>query len=367
VLNAARWLSGPIVNGWLGLANPGAGPWLRDAVGATGVGPGLVASADWMAARVGADTFVPMASATIGFFGLAATGWLAVRRIFWPRPLGLLEAQALALALFGAATALLIGVARLAYFDLHPAQIHADRYGVWPCLMWLGLALMLLLGVAQRARAPWWRLAVPLFALLVGTLAWPSHLGFRGWGIAVYRNAERGAAAMTLGVHDRRYLPGEGVIELPVFERVVDALKRRRVSVFADRSAAWVGRSLPLKLLAQSVPDVAAVIPEPVQLMDGERVVAFMGWMGEDQRHGIEELIVVNSSRRVVGIARWSADLRPVELGLIANPAWIGFDGYARVASDCASLRLVGVSANGLHSLARFDPCSAEAAERALK
>ena len=362
LLIAARWLSGPIVNGWLGLAEPAAGAWVRSVVGTQAFGSWLVASADWMTARVGAQTFVPIAGATIGLVGLGATGWLIIARLLQPRKMGQLEAQALALTLFGAATGVLIGVARLSYFDVNPAQIYADRYGVWPCLMWLGLALMALVEVAARVRSVWVRLSVPLIAVFIGVMAWPSHLAYRGWGMTVYQNAERGAAATTLGVRDPPYLPAAGIIPVSEFEQVVDAMQRKRVSMFADRSADWVGKRVPIPVRRPPVPDIAAVIPESVQILDGENVVAFTGWVGgESVRRGLDELIVIDKAHRVVGIARWSRDPRVIEPGLILKPKWIGFDGYTRVTPGCESLILAGVGATYVQPLARFEPCPQKA------
>lgn len=357
-LTTARWLSGPLVNGWLGLSEPLAGNWLRSTVVAHGPGQWLVASSDWAAARFGAREFVRFTSAALGFLGLATATALTLARVWRPRPLGLLEAQAFALMLFGAAVGVLIGMARLVYFDQNPSQVFADRYGVWPCLFWLGLGSILVIRFASRVPASL-RWAVPVLVLAVAALAWPSHLGYRGWGIAVYRNAERGAAAIAMDVRDAAYLPAEVEVTRPVLEEVIGQLRKRRLSMFSTRSSAWVGARAPLRVELSSATQQASVRTTQIGVDAGQRVMSFEGALHAGvSRVGLHELFVVDAKRRVVGLARWSFDPRPVELGLVPRPQWTGFDGYIRSDLDCAPLTLVGLRGKKqAEVLARFVPC----------
>jgi len=371
LLVAARWLSSPMINGWLGLADPAAGAWVRGNVEAHGVGAWLVASADSLSAHFGTRRFIEYAGMAIGLIGLAATAAFTLGALRRSRALGALEALAFALALFGAATGLLIGLARLSYFDQHPLQILADRYGVWPCLMWLGLGLLVLLrfSVHLRRRASrdapthpapngltWQCVFVPLLIVAVGALSWPSHLGYRGWGMVVYRNSERGAAGIALGVSDPAYGPSHGVSERQFEQRVMAALKSRKLSMFAPQSVDWVGKTLPAPVADALDVQPARVIAEPAEDLNGNRVVSFRGNVFERRRsRRLRELVVIDAGRRVVGIAHWSADWR--NIGLVIRARWTDFDGYARVPADCAPLTLVGINANGAERMAQFDPC----------
>ncbi len=356
---AARWLSAPFVNGWLGLSEPEIGAWIRGSLAAHGIGGWLVGTADAMASRSGTAAFVRGAGTVIGLGGLAAVAWLTFRRLRRPRALGALEALAFALALFGAATGLLIGLARLTYFDVHPGQILADRYGVWPCLLWLGLGILVILRGSGGIRTPWFRLSLPVLALLAGVMAWPSHLGYRDWGMAVYRKAERGAAAIAGGLRDPDYSPSGHLAPLHVELRVIDLLREKRLAMFIPRSPGWVGRILPLEVAPAPDPEPATVLPEPMQWLKGHRALAFSGWVVDKHvRRRYEELVVLDSARRIVGIARWSMDPRPIAPGLLMHPRWHGFDGYARVPRDCAPLLLAGIGGDVATPLAKFDPCA---------
>jgi len=357
-LTTARWLSGPLVNGWLGLSDPLPGSWLRESVAAQEPGRMLVASANWAATRFGGRGFVHTAGAVIGSLGLAAAAGLTLVRVWRPRPLGFLENQAFALMLFGAAAGVVIGVARLAYFDQHPSQVFADRYGVWPCLFWLGLGTLLIIRNAAGATSSL-RWTMPVLVLFVAVAAWPSHLGYRGWGAAVYRNAERGAAAIAMDVRDAPFLPAAAETTKPNFERVVELLRQRRLSMFATRSSAWIGARPPLRLEVPASIDRAAVRPTLLGSSGGRRLMSFHGRLLDGvSRSGLDELFVVDNTQRVVGLARWSFDPSPVPLGLVSRPQWRGFDGYIRSELDCAPLTLVGLRGTKGEALALFAPCA---------
>jgi hypothetical protein len=64
------------------------------------------------------------------------------------------ERVGVALAWFGVAAAVLVGVVRVSYFDVHPDQASSPRYLPWSSLAWAGLLLVLV--ARPRARAFTW-------------------------------------------------------------------------------------------------------------------------------------------------------------------------------------------------------------------
>ncbi|HZP64811.1 MAG TPA: hypothetical protein VFB32_00755, partial [Rudaea sp.] len=201
-LAAVRWISAPLVHAWLGHADPPLDTAMTGGMLRTDFGPTVVDSANWLQAASGIDW---RTLATL--FSAAAVLAFAIRFVLLlraPRRVKRLHAFACAFCLFALATAAVIGIGRLTYFEEHPDQLYADRYLVWPCLFWTGLALLLLgdLARARKAAIPFLLIAcaLPLFAL-------PMQQVSAMWSGLVFKMSQRVAASARSGVFDAEIYP----------------------------------------------------------------------------------------------------------------------------------------------------------------
>lgn len=321
-----QWLASPFFHAWLGFAEPGMLAW----------NPGsrpeeklMLDAAAGLAAGLGPDWKLRAALA-FGLSGVA--GWILLLVRAWRQPQALTGVGALALGLssFGLAVGALIALARLAYFDLHPGQLMADRYLPWPGLFWLGLALALAERAAE-ARTPAWRAVAPVLAVLLFVVMLPSHRGQIGWSAAIHRLNQHAAVAAQLGLWDPERFPSEQDASRRDVETTLALLRERRLSMFAEpayrlRSEAWRAAPGEGRLLADARAHVTRRFHDDI----GDRpVAAFEGWLpriAHRPRHAV--LVVVDVQGAVRGLAKFSFLGPDASPRRFIVPAKHGFDGY---------------------------------------
>jgi hypothetical protein len=187
--------------------------------------------------------------AAIGAAMLGLTMWLTWRAARQPARRGL--RLGIALAWFGVACAVLIGLARRGYFIAHPEQIYALRYLPWSSLAWGGL---LLAGVMQvRARA-----AIVL-TLLLPMLALPSEFGMLVLARKVQDVAEDTAIGAAVGVLPAGDVLGE--TDIDDLRSALPALYDAHTAIFAWPETELLGASAPANIAPLAAINVTA---EPV-------------------------------------------------------------------------------------------------------
>lgn len=134
--------------------------------------------------------------------GLAVATWRAWRR----GDAGRMHRVGLGLAWFAVGMALIVALARTAYFQEHPGQRYANRYLLWSSLFWLGIMVAWLsrspvrpaaCAVTAPSRPPVPAVAVALAMLAAG---WATSSNFRIWGEIVQANIRRDVAGIVSGV-----------------------------------------------------------------------------------------------------------------------------------------------------------------------
>jgi hypothetical protein len=147
----------------------------------------------------------------------------------------------LAIAWFGLAAAGIIALSRLGYFVDHPDQIYADRYQPWPCLFWLGVALVALGRRSTGASA--WPRALAAGALALAIIAWPAERGGRIYASLIRGLVDNTAAGVATGVlgHDDSF--GETLRE--ELERGVPVIRDAQLPPFSWPETRALGPLLP--------------------------------------------------------------------------------------------------------------------------
>jgi hypothetical protein len=321
-----QWLASPFFHAWLGYAEPGMLGWNP---GTRPEEKPLLESARALAAWLGPD-WKARIGLLIGLAGVIGWAWQLFRAWRHPQALGGVGALALGLSSFGLAVGAIIALARLAYFDLHPGQLMADRYLPWPGLFWLGLAL----AIAERAAAsaaPVWRAAAPVLAVALFLVLLPSHRGEVGWSAAVHRGNQQSAVAAQLGLWDAERFPREDDASRRDVETTLALLRERRLSMFAEPAyALWSEAWRAPPDTGPELPMARAFVTRRFHDETGNRpVAAFEGWLTRIEgrpRHPV--LVVVDGNGEIRGLAKPSfigPDKSPTRFNV---PAKRGFDGY---------------------------------------
>lgn len=338
----ARWLASPWVNAWLGFADPPLLPWMKEsrhlpvrilALSANGLNSlGL----HWRSGM----------SAAIGFGGLAALGAYTLGRLRRWREPQRSEVVAFGVCLFAAATGVIIGIGRLHYFDQFPGQIFADRYLVWPCLFWFGLAMLGIHAVARRLpprRVP----ALVTMLLLVPVMLLVTQGANSAWGAAVYRLNQRSAAAARSDVIDNEVFPDGADADRATVLDVLTLMRERKLAMFAEPGSEWLGQMLPTPPQANPVVQVQMLGTSAVaDARNGEASAHFEGWVVQGiaalPRAGT--LAVLDDHDLVRGFAEFSFIRPDAESLRLDLPSKRGFDGYIRHYGPSERYRLVHVS-----------------------
>jgi len=327
LLAGARWLGAPFVTMTSYLWDPGA----------TGLVPtDALRSLCGRIARTAAahlpDLHVSvMPQAMFGALGMLALLGASWRRLRANDVAGPMEATGLGIAWFGLGAAGIVSLSRLTYFQEHPEQIYADRYLCWPCLFWLGIALI---GLSRRAKpktrgmsadrtTSFAAKAVFACALVIPLLAWPTQFGGSIYAALVGSHVDNMAVGSIVGVFPRGADTGE--TDPAEFARGIPVLSPRHIAQFGDRIASIVGEALPA---ASPLLDGATIETKSVtDNMLGEPGTAVTVRLPRtgDETH---RLFLVDAGNRVVGIAVWDARLQPT-----------GYSGFARGTLTPSDLR----------------------------
>jgi len=326
---AAQWLSSPWANAWLGLADPPLQPWLTQNLHRhSGLASLLAGTANALAAGVG----LPWQSIST-LFGLLGVGVFVVQtatRLMRRIPFSRYTAVATGLCLFGAMTALVIGVGRLDYLDANPNQVFADRYLGWPCLFWTGLTLLLLDSVSRRNR-PALTNAALLTLLLLPVLLLPTHRGWAGWAASMHQIAQRSAAAARSDVFDAAVFPDGADARREDVQASLGLFREKHLAMFADPGWQLLGTSLAdasapaeIEVNARVTGTLRDALTQlPAAHVEGE-IKQGMALVRDAQ------LVVIDEAWRVCGLAEFSfvaGDAKPLSLRV---PRKRGFDGYIR-------------------------------------
>lgn len=334
-----RWLASPWFHAWLGFAEPSMISW---APGDGAMSSVLGGSARALASALGPGWMTIVASA-IGGMGLAAYAalmWRGWRDRLEPTRLGIL---AMGLATFGLATGAIICLARLAYFDLHPMQVMADRYLPWSCLFWLGLVL----GLCERpATARRWPgdVALPLIAVVVALALQPSHVALAGWSAAVHRNVQQSSVAAQLGVWDAQRFPSDADAPRADVEKTLALMREQRLSMFAEPAFLMLSEGWRAPVGEHAFPPGSRAFGnrEFVDDASGARVVSVEGWVTRiEDRPRDAALVIVDQAGVIRGLARFGF-IGPGKRAMRLNvPAKRGFDGYVLAPREDEALRLL--------------------------
>jgi hypothetical protein len=329
---AAQWLSAPIMYLLL--------PFLDGSYAAALPGEPLQEFAKWtsraFASHVGDIGHTVWPQALVGGAGIATLVLQSVSR--WrDRSATPTQFAGLVYAWFGLGVAGVVSISRLAYFEVHPDQVYANRYLPWPCLFWAGLVL-LALGRHRSASAdgrgvP--RAAVVGAVVLSAIGALINNPIWMDWAQMTQALARHQASAALTDVYSATLLQGDTV---PAeFSAGLPAVRAARVAMFAHPAAGRLGTRLtqaPVDLFAQNAVatarpfvsdagtpalEIEAAIPPSFPRTDADY------WVLTDERRvvvGYAHFDPLDSRSRVSGFARGER----ADGGVLAFP-WVGGEG----------------------------------------
>src|SRR5262249_51815192 len=154
---------------------------------------------------------------------------------------GPMEALGLGIAWFGLGAAGIVSLSRLDILREIPSQIYANRYTPWPCLFWLGLALIGL-GKSRAGDTAASRFVFAV-ALLLPLLGWPMQYGGRIYAALVRGHVDNTAVGSLVGVYPRNASLGETMSD--EFLRGIPVLSPLHIAQFDRPTAALLGHPLP--------------------------------------------------------------------------------------------------------------------------
>jgi hypothetical protein len=319
LLAGARWLGAPFVILVKYL-------WDPDAVGLVPGGPLRSASAG--IAHVVSQHWPDMGTRVMPYALFGALGMLAlivasIGRLRAREAAAPMQAAGFGIAWFGIGAAGIVSLSRLAYFHEFPGQIYADRYLPWPCLFWLGLALIAL-GRLQPQRQ-WLSRATLGFALILPLLGWPLQFGGSIYAAIVRAGIDDVALGSAVGVIDRATALGETVGD--ELTRGVPVLRPLHVAQFSDPALQWLGQTAATatRTLNGATIDTKRVSDNLL----GEPGTAVRVQLAEPQP--AHELLLIDANAQVVGLI--------VRDG--SSPA--AYTGYARGLHVPADLRVAQI------------------------
>lgn len=348
-LLAARWIASPWITAWLGYADPPINAMAAQIMAERNHGI-LLGTANLVQTLSGLSAKGGLA-ALIGFAGYTVLAATLLRAFGNRNALSRLDALALVLMLFGAATALLIALARHDYFQTHPGQVFADRYLIWPCLFWLGVAFSLLGRVSRRAR-----LRVVLLAMLalLPVVAYPTHELWAGWGQSVYRNSAASGAAVRSDVFDAQVLIRDDASVAPEEKlRSLHLFREQGLAMFATPGADWLGQALPIAPQTDARIRIALRSRHAVEDLRGDdhhggRIEGMVDdGMGDIPRDSV--LVVLDDNDHVAGFAEFTFRRSGGLKRLLQRKS--GFDAYVRNYDPAAEYRLVAVRPDATSAL----------------
>lgn len=212
------------------------------------------------------------------------------------------EAVAFGTAGFALATAALIGVARYAYFQVHPDQVFADRYLLWPNVFWASL-LVLAIFAAQSSHRFVLRSIPVAIPVLAAVALWPAHLAWAGWSSEVRRQSELVAIASWTGVRGH-IMPDAAAASPQHVETALRLMRERSLGVFAHPPPFLPGDTVPRGQDAGCAP--ATMVGAWDDAGTGQRVARVTGSCKFDAGTRPEWLTIVDGNGVVRGLGRWS-------------------------------------------------------------
>ena len=278
-----------------------AAQWLASPVAALSAGPQHARGAPvpFVPRVVGWDQMPSVAT----LIGLGAMAALVVATFLAWRGGRATRTQLLGVALgwFALGAALLVGLARLRYFEAHPGQLFASRYLPWACLLWAGLALVAL-GAPRAMRLASLRpaVAVVLAVAVAGLVQAPLYEQWARHSQALHRHH---AIAVLADLWSTPRMQGESVTaDVAV---AVPLLRRHRVAMFAHPAATRMGT--PLREARDGVvpqPQPQPAHAEPYRSDGGQDAVDFTVAVPDGMtRERIPLWIVTDADLVVVGYA----------------------------------------------------------------
>jgi len=322
-----RWLSAPWMRAWLGYGDPSVEPSLRAAVASSGtIGSMLVSTARSFGTLLGND-WQALESIIVGLAGIATYVATVVHAVVRRATISRGRLLAIGLSTFALTTGALICVARLRAFANTPSDAYADRYLPWSCLFWAGLALYAGLGAFVRSRAAGFCVAV----VGVSLVFLPSDRVLATWSAIVSRNIQQSAVAAQLGIWDPERFPDGPDAQRPIVLESLDRLKAAHLSMFAEPAFALVEKGWqPTGVASEPVSGAQSTMVRQFHDTLGRReVAAFDGVVPADlDLAGDTVLVVVDASRRLRGIGKFSFIERNASSSRWTIARLHGFDGY---------------------------------------
>jgi len=352
----ALWMNSPWVSLGLGALAPAFAAEAANALGGTWVAAPLSLLARQLGPEAGYGLLLLICSA-LGLFAFLATVRGSVLLRGARRDLvSPLFVMGIGLAWFGLGVTVLISVSRLTYFDAYPGQVLADRYLLWPCLLWAGVFLQWVAAPdAPRDRR---RGAIACtLVVAIGLAAWPAHRHGVQWGSAVFAIAERSAVAAWMGIEDPEWAVDDGASSLPDKRRSVELFRQHRVAMFSRRTDRLMGQRVhPAPADPAAPPSRCTVTRTFVDAPSGRTFRQIRGFVPDASLPDPAgaELVAIDSRQTVVGLATWTHFAGQDG----AAPRWRsvrrnGFDGYAP-ANGGDPIELALVTPKGVRSICRI-------------
>lgn len=310
---AAAWLSSPIMYAGMFLWDPQAVGLLPTALW----GPALAVAQP--VSRTFPDlTISVFPQCVMGAVGMAMLVYASVQHLRRGGRANAMQTLGFGVAWFGFAAAGIVSLSRLQYLYDFPAQVYADRYMPWPCLFWLGLAL-----VALGGQRPYVVRATLALALALPLLAMPTQQ----WGVTyatiVAGHTANVNAGVAVGVVDRGADFGQSQPEEII--RAMPELRRHAVEPFQRPE---------LDLLGTAPDAVRTVSPTTIEVRSADNLL------------GTPATAVLVHVEKTGGLPQWLllAQADGTVVGIVARDRRSNrhtFSGYARGVVVAQALHVV--------------------------
>lgn len=317
ISTGTRWLGAPFVELFKYLLDPAASGLIDGRLGDVAHGIALVVSPYFPNLSTNA-----MPYAAFGAFGILALIAASLHCVLRREAAAPMQALGLGIAWLGLTAAAIVSVTRLESFHQYPDQVYANRYLPWPCLFWLGLALVAL--GSPRAKGGVIAKITLVFALLLPILGQPSHHGGGIWVQLVSGLINNTAAGTQVGVVEKGASLGE--TQPDELLRGIEVLRQNRVAQFATRATTLIGQPVPTS--SGTFYDAVIEMKPVDDNLIGPPATAVIVRLPSPNAHPPRQLLLIDEQRNVVGIVNLDARL-------LAS----GYSGYAR-CHPCGSLQV---------------------------
>src|SRR5713226_5741843 len=211
--------------------------------------------------------------AVAGLVGMGAALFLLVRRFreYSRQPAAAFFAM---VTLFHLLTTVSLVIGRISpewLASLHGTDPLPSRYYTSPFMFWAALFILGLKSISSD-RWGWVPIAAVspvILALTFGTARWQVREA-QNW-VDYYHSMDAASSAFLVGVSDQRYLERVYPAE-DIRTRLVEVIKRYRLSVFAERRAGWPGRTLA-EAFGSVSPSTCAGAIDAIEILPDSRYV----------------------------------------------------------------------------------------------